>query len=80
MKKIISIFFVAIFMFSMAMPTFAAETTVPVEIEITSSSDDGIMPIADVYEWYYKLEDGYMYMRQWNRTQGYWMTDWILVT
>lgn len=30
------------------------------------------------YEWRYKIENGKMYRRLWDRTNGKWLTDWIL--
>ncbi len=33
---------------------------------------DGIMPMADVIEIYYRLYNGKLQYRRWNSTQGYW--------
>lgn len=41
---------------------------------ITSS----VLPQSDIIEWRYKVENGKLYMRQYNCTQDKWIGEWIL--
>ena len=34
---------------------------------------------ADQFKYYYKNEDGHLWERKWNRTRGYWVTDWYII-
>lgn len=81
MKKLISIFLVAILMLSLSVPAFAAESTVLNESSVTvieGNSDEEITTYADVIVVYFLTIGDKMYYRHWNQTRGYWVDDyWI---
>lgn len=51
---------------------------VPVECSITSDSESGITPYADVIVYKTRMHNGVAQYRRWNETRGYWVDpDWI---
>ena len=74
-KRIISALF-ALMITSTALPIYAQETTTPVETQITTN-EEGVMPLAYEYKWYYRTYKGKEQMRLWCITTGEWVTDWI---
>jgi len=46
--------------------TYAAET-------------EAVEPCTDIREWRWKIEDGKLYKRLYNRSTGLWESDWIYV-
>lgn len=57
-------------------PAFAAEASVPVEVEVTAAGE--IVPFADEWITYYRTYNGIKQYRIWNATWGYWMNDWTV--
>ena len=52
----------------------------PITTIVTYASESGdIETCADFREWLYKIEDGKLYKRLYNRSTGLWETDWIFV-
>ncbi len=77
-KRIIPVLF-ALMITSTALPmlpVFAQEATTPVNQEVTTS-EEGVMPLAYEYRWYYRTYKGKEQKRLWCITTGEWMTDWI---
>ena len=69
-KKLLSLLLVTLIIFTMGTTAFAAPVT-PTE----SNS-----PRADEIIAYYRNNaDGYLEMRRWNATRGYWIEDWFIV-
>ncbi len=63
---------------SFACMAFSCLPFVPVgEVCAMEDGAEGIMPLADVLEWRYKLENGVMYKRQFNRSTGKWVGSWV---
>ena len=65
-------------MMGLASPAAVPEMESPV-IETMNNEDNGIMPITEIKEWYYKMFGEHLYKRLFNASTGRWETDWILV-
>lgn len=50
------------------------------EVYAAADSSETIMPLADILEWRYKIENGIMYKRLYNRTDKCWVGNWIKCT
>lgn len=46
----------------------------------TNVSDSQIETRTNIYEWRYKMENGKLYRRLFNRSTGEWVGDWELVS
>ena len=44
-----------------------------------ASGSDDVAVCADIKEWRFKIENGKLYKRLYNRSTGNWETDWIYV-
>lgn len=42
-----------------------------------AAQEEGIMPLAEKTEWYYRYYNGQRQKRLWSLTRGIWLTDWI---
>ncbi len=52
----------------------------PVSTIVSYAAEPGDIELCTEYrEWLYKIEDGKMYKRLYNRSTGLWETDWIYV-
>ena len=61
---------------SLSVTSLAAEhTEAPVETSVETSSDT--TTYAAVTEWRYKVINGYVYKRLYDKTNKIWLTDWI---
>ncbi len=47
------------------------------DVYAMEKGSEEIMPLADVLEWRYKMENGVWYRRQFNSTTGKWVGSWI---
>lgn len=45
----------------------------------SESNQTTLQPRADILEWRYKMSNGKMYKRLYNRTKNQWVGDWILM-
>ena len=59
----------------------AEDEIIPMETEIEGMGGGGgtVDPQSYIYEWRYKVVDGHIYKRLYNRTKERWEGDWILV-
>lgn len=59
----------------------AEDEIIPVETEIEGmgGGEGTAEPQSYIYEWRYKVENGHLYRRLYNRTKERWEGDWILV-
>ncbi len=55
---------------------FAQEMQVVPVVEV---SQEDAQERTDIKEWRFKVENGHLYKRLYNRSTGRWETDWILV-
>lgn len=39
--------------------------------------EEGIMPLAEQTQWYYRTYNGQRQKRLWSLTRGIWLTDWM---
>lgn len=76
-KKQVLCAMVVMGMTALSAPFVSAQemTTVPV----TEGSHEEIQPRTDIKEWRFKVIDGHLYKRLFNRSTGRWETDWILI-
>ena len=51
----------------------------PASTIISYAADNDIELCTNYREWLYKIEDGKLYKRLYNRSTGLWETDWIYV-
>lgn len=70
MKKILLSIVCMTFMF-VSVPVYALEDT------SSTGDQETISARADKLEWIYRIIDGKLYKRLWNRTQNRWEGDWI---
>ncbi|WP_297238910.1 hypothetical protein [uncultured Faecalicoccus sp.] len=70
MKKILLSIVCMTFMF-VSVPVYALEDT------SSTGNQETISARADKLEWIYRIIDGKLYKRLWNRTQNRWEGDWI---
>lgn len=70
MKKILLSIVCMTFMF-VSVPVYALEDT------SLTGNQETISARADKLEWIYRIIDGKLYKRLWNRTQNRWEGDWI---
>lgn len=61
-------------MLLLAVAVFASPA---VTLVCAAAESTDIEVCADIKEWLYKIEDGKMYKRLYNRSTGLWETDWI---
>ena len=47
------------------------------EVYAAANGSESIMPLADILEWRYKIENGVTYKRLYNRTDKCWVGGWI---
>ena len=50
-----------------------------VSVQNTIAATTYVEPRTDIKEWRFKVIDGHLYKRLYNRSTGRWETDWILV-
>lgn len=74
MKKMFLAFSVTVLLCSMLPVSALGAEGKPVGIRTASES---ITPYSYEYEWLYKVEDGQLYKRLYNKTTGRWVGDWI---
>lgn len=48
-------------------------------IPVAEVSQEEAQPRTDIKEWRFKVIDGHLYKRLYNRSTGRWETDWILI-
>lgn len=73
MKKIIvTLLLLSSLCCTLQIQTFATPATISENIE-------SVTPLADIYEWRYKMINGKLYKRLYNRTQEKWVGPWIAV-
>lgn len=72
-KNILISLLICLTLFGMVLPASANAVYEP------NAEESEIQPRVEETIWYYKSEDGIMYMRLWSLTYGRWLTDWIAV-
>lgn len=48
-------------------------------VSVAEVSQEEAQPRTDIKEWRFKVMNGHLYKRLYNRSTGNWETDWILV-
>ena len=67
-----------VFVLAASMMVCSGILTVPsYEAYAMANGSEAVMPMADKLEWKYKIENGIMYKRLYNRTTGKWIGNWI---
>lgn len=69
-KIIVTLLLLSSLCCTLQIQTFAAPATTPSNIE-------SVTPFADLYEWRYKVINGELYKRLYNKTQEKWVGPWI---
>lgn len=67
-----------LFAFSLTMILFFAfPISVLGAVETPLTVRESIIPYSHEYEWLYKVENGQLYKRLYNKTTGQWVGEWI---
>lgn len=61
---------------SLALPITAKDIADEAILQPISSSEDGMMPYAEVTKWYYRMHNEKLQRRLWSVTYGKWLTEW----